>query len=68
MNTTLRPQHLLSIVMLVTTLTATAHAADKAEPPPKRPATPQECDPSSWVIDPAVDYTVCEEGSTRPRQ
>jgi hypothetical protein len=26
----------------------------------KRPPTPEDCDPSNWVIDPDVDYSQCE--------
>lgn len=64
----LRSKLLLATMILACMWTIPAHAANNPEPPPKRPAMPQECDPSNWVIDPGVDYTVCEEAMTRPRQ
>lgn len=51
----------LSILVLGTALSA--HAADKKDPPPKRPATAAECDPGSRVTLPEVDYRVCEESA-----
>ncbi len=59
---------LLLLPMLLLATTLSAHTTDQQDPHPKRPATAEECDPSSWVTDPDVDYSFCEEGATHPRQ